>query len=69
MNLTDPKISASQFSIFASISNVGMIGGNGISGTLITLIGFTRTFLYSAWVLGPALLFLFIFSKLKKIND
>jgi hypothetical protein len=42
-----------------------MAGGETMSGTLIAMFGFSRTFLYSGWVFGPALLLLY-FIKLKK---
>jgi len=47
------------------LGNAGMTGGETVSGTLVSMIGFGRTFLYSAWIFGPALLILF-FIKLKK---
>ena len=65
MDFTNPKIGATQFSIFASLGNTGMTIGETISGSLVTLLGFTGAFLYSAWFFGPALLILY-FIKLKK---
>jgi hypothetical protein len=35
------------------------------SGSLIVLLGFSRVFLYSAWLCGPSLLLLY-FIRLKK---
>ena len=60
MDVTNPKIGATQFSILTSLANVGEIGiGNTFSGTMVSVLGFTRTFLYSAWFFGPALLVLY----------
>lgn len=65
MDITNPKIGASQFSFLTSFGNVGEVGiGNTFSGTLVTMLGFSRVFLYSAWIFGPALLVLYVI-KLK----
>jgi len=65
MGITNPKISATQFSFLMSLANAGELGGGAISGTMISLLGFSRVFLYSAWIFGPALIILY-FIKLKK---
>ncbi|MCK5030033.1 MAG: MFS transporter [Thermoplasmatales archaeon] len=65
MDVTNPRTGATQFSILTSLGNAGMTGGETISGTLIAMFGFSRTFLYSAWIFGPALLILY-FIRLKK---
>jgi len=65
MDITNPKIGATQFSFLMSLANAGELGGGAISGTLISLLGFSRVFLYSAWVFGPALIILY-FVKFKK---
>jgi len=65
MDITNPKIGATQFSMFASLGNAGMTIGETVSGTLVTIFGFTGTFLYSAWFFGPALLILYLI-KIKK---
>jgi len=68
MDITNPKIGATQFSILTSLANLGEIGvGNTLSGTFIHLLGFSRFFLYSGWVFGPALLVLY-FIRSKKFN-
>ncbi len=59
MDVTNPKIGASQYSILASICNFGEKGAGGISGSLVALLGFGRVFLYTAWSMGPALLLLY----------
>jgi MFS family permease len=58
MDVTNPRAGATQFSIFMSMGNAGMTGGETVSGTLVSMLGFSRTFLYSAWIFGPALLIL-----------
>jgi len=68
MDVTNPQIGATQFSIFTSLSNFGTLGLEFISGTLFVMLGFTRLFLYSAWIFGPALLVLYII-RLKPINN
>jgi len=65
MDITNPKIGATQFSMFASLGNAGMTIGETISGTVVTILGFTGAFLYSAWFFGPALLILY-FIRFKK---
>jgi hypothetical protein len=59
MEETNPRIGATQFSIFASLGNAGMTIGETASGSLVAILGFTRTFLYSAWFFGPELLILY----------
>ncbi len=65
MDVTNPKVGATQFSILTSLANGGALIGETASGTIAAMIGFTRTFLFSAWFLGPSLLILY-FIKLKK---
>jgi len=67
MDITNPKIGATQYSILMSITNFGEEGIGTISGSLVVLLGFGRVFLFSAWMCGPALLILY-FIRLKK-ND
>ena len=65
MDITNPKIGATQYSILMSITNFGEEGIGTISGSLVVLLGFGRVFLFSAWMCGPALLILY-FIRLKK---
>ena len=52
--------------LLMAIGNTGEMGGTTISGALISTIGFSRVFLYSGWIYGPALIVLyFIKSKYK----
>ncbi len=67
MDVTNPRIGATQYGIFTGIANVGLNGGGMITGSLVVLLGFTRSFLYAAWVFGPALLILYLI-KIKKSN-
>lgn len=65
MDVTNPRIGATQYGIFTGIANVGLNGGGMITGFLAVMLGFSRTFLYAAWVFGPALLVLY-FIQIKK---
>jgi MFS family permease len=65
MDVTNPKVGATQYSILTSLANFGEMTSGGMSGTLVAMLGFSRVFLYSAWALGPALLILY-FTNLKK---
>ena len=59
MDITNPRISATQYGMFTGIANIGLNGGGMITGSLVAALGFSRTFLYAAWVFGPALLLLY----------
>lgn len=63
MDITSAKISAFQFSILISLMNAGELTGEFISGPIITTLGFNGMFLFSAWILGPSLLFLYAIIK------
>lgn len=65
MDVTNPRIGATQYGIFTGIANVGLNGAGMITGSLVVTLGFARTFLYAAWVFGPALLVLY-FIRIKK---
>lgn len=65
MDVTNPRIGATQYGIFTGIANVGLNGGGMITGTLAVVLGFSRTFLFASWVFGPALLVLY-FIQIKK---
>ena len=68
MDVTNAKISAFQFSILISLMNSGELLGEFISGPLITALGFNGMFLFSAWILGPSLLFLYAILKQKNLT-
>jgi PAT family beta-lactamase induction signal transducer AmpG len=59
MDISNPKIGATQFSVLTSITNFGDYGIAIFSGALVIMLGYTRFFLYAAWVVGPALLILY----------
>jgi PAT family beta-lactamase induction signal transducer AmpG len=65
MDNCNPKIGATQYSIYASITNFSEFGMGSISGSLVTILGYSRLFLYSAWSLGPVLIILY-FIKTKR---
>jgi PAT family beta-lactamase induction signal transducer AmpG len=65
MDFTNPRIGATQYGIFTGIANVGLNGAGMVTGSLAVTLGFARTFLYAAWVFGPALLVLY-FIRIKK---
>jgi len=66
MDVTNPKVGAAQYSLLMAAGNAGEMGGAAVSGSLISTLGFSRVFLYSGIVYGPALLVLrFIKSKFK----
>jgi len=67
MDVCNPEIGTTQYSILASISNFGEFGTGSSSGSLVVLLGFGRMFLLSSWICGPALLVLY-FIRPKK-ND
>ena len=68
MDITNAKVSAFQFSILISLMNSGELLGEFISGPLITTLGFNGMFLFSAWILGPSLLFLYAILKQKNLT-
>jgi MFS family permease len=65
MDITNPRLGGFQLSFLTSIVNGGYVAGQTISGSMVSMLGFSRVFLYSAWFLGPVLLILY-FMKLKK---
>ena len=66
MDITNPKIGASQYSLLTSISNIGSSIIPMISGTILIILGYTRYFLYAAWIIGPALILLYFIIETKK---
>jgi len=65
MDNCNPTIGATQYSIYASITNFSEFGMGSISGSLVIILGFSCVFIFSAWSLGPTLLILY-FIKSKK---
>jgi PAT family beta-lactamase induction signal transducer AmpG len=64
-DVTNPRIAATQYAIFISLFNFGIMIAQTLSGPLYVMLGVSRVFLYSAWIFGPALLILY-FIRLKK---
>jgi len=67
MDVTDPRIGATQYSVFISLFNFGIFIAMTISGPLYDLLDVSRVFLYSAWIFGPVLLILYFIRLIK--ND
>ncbi len=63
MDVTNPKISATQFSMFNSITSLGIIGSGAFAGLLIAVTGYTGSFIFISLILIPPL-FLLYFIKL-----
>jgi MFS family permease len=66
MDVSNPKIGATQFSILTSVYNFGEVGIGTISGSLVVMLGFVRMFFISTWLSGPALLILYFIRSKKK---
>ena len=66
MDITNPKIGAAQYSIMASIGNLGMIGISMISGSLIIILGYNRFFFFTALTVGISLLVLYFVKETHK---
>jgi PAT family beta-lactamase induction signal transducer AmpG len=58
MDVTNPKIGATQFSILTSMANFGEIGLGMFGGALVLILGYHRFFLYAALIAVPAILIL-----------
>lgn len=65
MDITNPKIAATQYSLITSIFNVGEWTGGTLGGSLVAALGYGRAFLYSGWFFGPALIVIYLI-KIKK---
>ena len=66
MDITNPRIGATQYGIFTGIANIGLNGGGMITGTLVAALSYSQTFLFAGWVFGPTILVLY-FIRLKKV--
>lgn len=65
MDVTNPRVAATQYGIFTGLANIGINGIGMVIGFMVLSLGFTRKFLYTSWVLGPAIVILY-FIKLEK---
>jgi MFS family permease len=60
MDVTNPAIAASQFSILTALFNLGEMGiGHGLAGIMVDTLGYRRVFLYSAIFYGISILLLY----------
>ena len=66
MDITNPKIGATQYSILTSITNFGDYSIAIASGFLLMVLGYQRFFLYAAWIVGPALVVLYFVKEVKQ---
>ena len=66
MDITNPKISGTQYSFLASIANFGEIPIAMISGSLVVFLGYNRFFLYTALTVGLSLLILYFVNETHK---
>jgi PAT family beta-lactamase induction signal transducer AmpG len=69
MDVTNPIVAASQFSIITALFNLGELGiGHGIAGVMVESLGYDKVFLYSAILYGVAILILYFFRLKKELN-
>jgi MFS family permease len=66
MDITNPKISGTQYSFLASIANFGEMPIAMISGSLVVFLGYDRFFLYTALTVGISLLILYFVKETHK---
>jgi len=66
MDVTNPAIAATQFSLLTALFNLGEMGvGHGLSGIMVDTLGYSRVFLYSAVFYGASLL-IFYYVRIEK---
>ncbi len=65
MDVCNPKIGATQYSLLATFHNFGDVGVSIFSGMILSILGYTRFFLYAAWTVGPALLILYFIKDIR----
>jgi PAT family beta-lactamase induction signal transducer AmpG len=65
MDITNPKIGASELSIISSIGNAGNVIPSAIAGSLVVLIGFNNIFILSSFVVIPPIIMLLKLIKMK----
>jgi len=64
MDITNQKIAATEYSVITSLFNVGEWAGGSFGGSLVAAVGYTGTYLYSAWFFGPTVILIYLL-KLK----
>jgi predicted MFS family arabinose efflux permease len=66
MDVTNPAIAATQFSLLTALFNLGEMGvGHGLSGLMVDTLGYGKVFLYSALFYGVSI-FILYFIRIKK---
>jgi MFS family permease len=65
MDVTNPRIGATQYGIFTGLGNLGLNGGGMLTGTMVAALGFSRTFLFASWIFGPTMLVLYYIKYIK----
>lgn len=69
MDVTNPRLAGTQFSIYMGLFNVGEVGiGNGLAGFLLDNIGYTKVFLYAGLFYAVSILILY-YLRIKKKNN
>jgi len=70
MDITNPRIGATQYGILTGIANIGLNGGGMISGSIAAIFSFAHVFLFASWTFGPTLLVLYLirFKNKKKFK-
>jgi len=59
MDIINPKIAASEFSLIGSCANIGGLISSSIAGTLVILIGFQNIFILSSLLVIPPIIILY----------
>ena len=60
MDVTNPRLAGTQFSIYMALFNVGEVGiGNGMAGLIIDNLGYEKLFLYAALFYAAAIFVLY----------
>jgi PAT family beta-lactamase induction signal transducer AmpG len=59
MDVTNPRVGATQYALLTNIWNLGEWGGGTSSGSLATLLGFPRVFILAGIILLPVILLIF----------
>jgi MFS family permease len=60
MDITNPRIGATQYGILTGIANVGLNGGGMVSGSIAAIFSFAHVFLFASWTFGPTILVLYL---------
>ena len=59
MDMINPKIAASEFSLISSIGYIGKVASNTIAGSLVVLIGFQNIFVLTSIIVIPSIIILY----------